>query len=311
MLVALLGELPQGQGWQVEDALRRLAGDTAPTAVLGADEASRHAARDAWAKWWQDNRGKVDFARLDGATRLLGYTMVVLLDQNRVMEMDARGRTRWYLDDLSLPLDVQMVEGDRILVAEHNANRVTERNLQGAVLWEKRIEGPLVAQRLPNGNTFIATRYQLVEVDRSGREVFARSGADETFMRAQRLPNGEILCVLSNGSAQRCVRYDSRGKEELSTFPVSVQTYGGRLDVLPGGGLLIPQHAADLLIEYDTAGKAVHQYTVAAPVAAVRLLNGNTLVTSMRDQKAVELDPAGREVWQYSPKTRVTRAWRR
>ena len=32
---------------------------------------------------------------------------------------------------------------------------------------------------------------------------------------------------------------------------------------------------------------------------AERLANGNTLVTSYRELRAVELDPAGKEVWQY------------
>jgi hypothetical protein len=50
---------------------------------------------------------------------------------------------------------------------------------------------------------------------------------------------------------------------------------------------------------------------VEEPVAAVRLPNGNTLVTSMTQNRAVELDRAGKEVWQYKGETRVTRAFRR
>jgi hypothetical protein len=45
---------------------------------------------------------------------------------------------------------------------------------------------------------------------------------------------------------------------------------------------------------------------------ATRLPNGNTLVTSMSPQRgAVELDPAGKEVWSYKADSRVTRAYRR
>ena len=97
------------------------------------------------------------------------------------MEIDADGRPRWQIDGLQQPLDVQLLPGDRLLIAEHSANQVTERNLRGEVLWEKRLgvraqadgeaDGPLVAQRLPNGNTFIATHTELLEVDRDGKEV--------------------------------------------------------------------------------------------------------------------------------------------
>ena len=57
------------------------------------------------------------------------------------------------------------------MVAEHNGNRVTERNRNGEIVWEQRVPQPLAAQRLPNGNTFIATQTQFVEVDPSGKPV--------------------------------------------------------------------------------------------------------------------------------------------
>ena len=47
------------------------------------------------------------------------------------------------------------------------------------------------------------------------------------------------------------------------------------------------------------------------PIVATRLPNGNTLVTSFNQQRAVEIDSNGKEVWEYKTDTRVTRAWRR
>jgi hypothetical protein len=41
--------------------------------------------------------------------------------------------------------------------------------------------------------------------------------------------------------------------------------------------------------------------------AAVRLLNGHTLVTFMNQPRAVELDRSGKEVWDYKAEGRVTR----
>jgi hypothetical protein len=64
-------------------------------------------------------------------------------------------------------------------------------------------------------------------------------------------------------------------------------------------------------VEYDSVGTVVWEATTEQPVAAVRLANGNTLVTSFTRNWAVELDRTGKEVWSYRANTRVTRAFRR
>ncbi len=64
-------------------------------------------------------------------------------------------------------------------------------------------------------------------------------------------------------------------------------------------------------MEQDAQGKVVWEVDFSMPIVATRLPNGNTLVTSFNQQRAVELDPHGKEVWQYKTETRVTRAWRR
>jgi hypothetical protein len=313
VLIDLLAQLPPEQAWPAEDLLFRLAEDKAPAVSLGADEASRQKCRDAWAAWWRDHGARVDLARLQGVPRLLGYTLVVLLDQGMIQELDAEKKPRWSVSGLDFPLDAQFLPGDRLLVAEHGGNRVTERNLKGDILWKKDISEPLVAQRLPNGNTFIAGRMQLIEVDRAGKEVFSHNFRNgHVVMKAQKLRNGEIALVTTNNlDSPRFVRLSPTGKE-LSSFPVLVQTSGGRIEVLPNGHVLIPLFGNGKVVEYDMDGKPVWEAAVEQPIAAVRLPNGNTLVTSMSQRRAIELDRTGKEVWEYKPfNTRVTRAWRR
>jgi hypothetical protein len=51
---------------------------------------------------------------------------------------------------------------------------------------------------------------------------------------------------------------------------------------------------------------------VEKPIAATRLPNGNTMITSMNPRVgALEVDRAGHIVWQFTADTRVTRALRR
>lgn len=315
VLINLLAELPPGQAQRAECVLVDLAQGEAPQVALGHDEASRARCRDAWLAWWRSHNSGLDLNRIEGGP-LLGYTMLVLLDQGRILELDPDDKVQWQMDGLDFPLDAQALPGGRILVAEHNGHRVTERNRRGEVLWEKKVEGPLVAQRLRNGNTFIATQAQLIEVDRDGKEVFVHGSPipGEYIMKAFKLPNGDIACITTPSITpqSRYVRIDSTGNTGPKDFPVNVKTYGGRIDVLPNGNVLVPEHANNRVVEYDRTGKVVWEASVSQPVAAVRLPNGNTLITSMNECRAVEFDRTGKnQVWEYKSDTRVTRAFRR
>jgi HEAT repeat protein len=318
ILIDLLPKLTLGQAWQAEDILYRLAEDRDPPQVsLGTDEPGRKKCRDAWAAWWKQHGDKVDLAKLSETGPLLGNTLVVLLDLGQVMELGPTKQVRWTMEGLVFPLDVQFLPADRIkgddriLVAEYHASRVSERKLNGEVVWQKRVGGPLAAQRLPNGNTFIATDSALLEYDKNDKEVMSVSLPNgERIMKAMKLANGDAGCLTSEG---RFVRLDKDGKE-VSSFKVDLATrlFGGRIHVLANGRVLVPHNAENKVIEYDVAGKEVWSVAVDQPVAATRLPNGNTLVTTMLPGRgAVEFDRNGHEVWNYRTNTRVTRALRR
>lgn len=312
-LIDVLAQVPLQDAWRAEDVLYRLAEGLEPPKVsLGTDATGRARCRDAWHAWWKEHGAKVDLTKLHESQRLLGYTVIVLLDVGRVLEVTNDKQVRWQVNDLRFPLDVQPLPGDRLLVAEYHGNRVTERDVKtGEVKWQKEITGPLVAQRLPNGNTFVATDTELIEFDRADKEALhITRTTGERIMKAMKLLNGEIACLTSD---MRILRLDAAGKE-LSGFQVSLGTrlYGGRIHMLPDGRVLVPHNSENKVVEYDSKGKQVWEVNVEQPVAATRLPNGNTLVTTMLPQRgAVEFDPQGQEIWSYRSTTRVTRAVRR
>jgi hypothetical protein len=323
-LIDLLVKLPKAQAWQAEDFLLRIAKERAPGISLGPDEAARRKCRDAWVAWWRQNERYIDLAQLAANNQLLGYTLVVMLDAGKVQELGPGNIPRYEIEGLQFPLDVQSLSDGRLLITENRANLVSERNRSGEILWSKHVRLPLMAQRLPNGNTFIATPLRLLEVDRGGKEVFScGSPTEEDIMKAQKLANGEIACVTGLRDGPRhFVRVDATGRE-LQKFSVNVITSGGRIDVLPAGQVLVPEKDNDRVVEYDADGKIVWQAKYPQPVAAVRLPNGNTLVTSFnadetgiplpRDRlvPAAELDRTGHVVWKYDSATRVTRVFKR
>jgi hypothetical protein len=312
VLIDLLAELSPERGWRIEDVLWRLAGDDTPAVSLGADAAARRRCRDAWLAWWRKHGERVDLARLDGERRQLGYTLVVELNRGfagRVLELDARGKPRWQIENLQYPIDAEVVGNDRVLIAEYRARKVTERDFEGDVKWEKTVPGILQGvQRLPNGNTFIVTRHQLLEVDREGREVASILRPSHDVMAARKLRNGDIVLLTLAGL---CLRVNRDGKELAQFTAGASYVMGTNFDVLPNGRVLVPQYTADRVVEFDRDGQKVWEVETAHPNSVVRLPNGNTLVGSMMNQRAVEVDRNGKEVWEYKAEGRLMRVRRR
>jgi HEAT repeat protein len=312
VLVALLTELPLERCWPVEDVLCRLAGEQTPNVSLGADEAARKKCRDAWAGWWARAAAGIDLAKLDLSQRQLGYTLVVELNRGlagRVRELDRDGQPRWQIDGLQYPIDAQVIGNDRVLIAEYRSHRVTERNFKGEVIWEKAVAGILQGvQRLPNGNTFVVTRNQLLEFDRDGKEVASLERPSHDVMAARKLRSGEIVLLTLAGMY---VRLDAAGRE-LGHFPAGANyILGLNFDVLPSGRVVVPQYSQSKVVEFDAEGEKVWEHEVANPISVVRLPNGNTLIGSMVNQRAVEVDRGGKEVWEYKAEGRLMRVRRR
>jgi hypothetical protein len=314
VLINLLTEAPLEKARRVEDYLFRVAGDEAPKVSLGRDDAARKKCREAWAAWWKDHGAKIDVARLTNAVSRLGYTLVVHREKTgtagRVVELDANGKVRWEIAGLQSPIDAQLLPGDRVLICEYTPKRITERNLKGEVLWEKKLATTqylVTAQRLPNGNTFIACRNQIMELDEKGKEIISIKRAASDVYAAQKLRNGQIALITLQGVY---TRLDATGKE-LQSFQVGrIAIYSG-IDVLPSGGVIVPLTAENKVAEYDADGKRVWEVAVQSPMSAVRLPNGNILIASAVGQRIVEVDRTGKEVWEHRLDGRPYRAQRR
>ena len=302
-LIALLSEAPADSAWQAEDFLVRLAGAKKPDATLGSDDAARKKARDAWAAWWKTNETTVKVVRRDGTRQHLGYTLVLeqynrFTGQGRVMEFDGAGKVRWEIGGLQSPMDARMIGGDRVLIAEHNFNRVTERDLKGNIKWTKQIFQPINCERLKNGHTFIARRNQLYEVDRAGKEIISIVRNQNYLMAAGRLRNGTFAFV---DNQNNYYLLDRTGKE-LKTFRMPIAPVGGNFyyNILPNGNVLMGQFNANKVTEVSRDGKKLWEATLQWPATCTKLPNGHILVACMNSQKVVELDRAGKTVRELS-----------
>jgi outer membrane protein assembly factor BamB len=304
-LVSSISSVSQWESSLLDHFLRKLLPTNPPPVGLPQPELQKE-----WAKRTTDS-SIIPEAQIAFNAKNMGKTLVVLLDAGRIIMLDSSNNILWKIDNLQFPLDAQILPDEKVLVAEHQGNKVTERNKKGEIIWEKKIDGPLAVQKLEDGSIFIASKTNIVFVDQKGKEISEFTPPNnEPIMKANIASNGDICLVLSTpqGNA-KFVRFD-KNKKPVATYDIDVRTSGGKVDILPNGNSLITEVYGNRVIEFNNEGKEVWKFECEQPVAAVRLPNGNTLVTSMTQMKALEIDPKGKEIWSYKSNTRVTRAFR-
>jgi hypothetical protein len=310
-LIALLDDAPLALAWRADDWLVRLAGETAPSLDGDpGDPAKRKLWHARWADWWSLNKNQVNLSKLDLAETLLGVTMTCEMDGigpvgGRISESDRAGNQRWTIEEnFSSPTDFQRLPGGRVLVAEHWGQRVTERDRRGKILRDwKLADKPVTCRRLPNGNTFIATYTEILEMSPAGKAVFSYKAQGMVYCACM-LRNRHILYINSSGNV---IELDAERKQVKSFMPqahANGAAYWASVEPLPNGRYLIALSGADRVVETDASGKIHWECTVTKATGATRLANGNTLVASCDGRFAVEVNRAGKEVWKKSTKGR-------
>jgi hypothetical protein len=294
VLIALLEELPMARAWEAEDALLRLAEETAPSVALAEGPAARARCALAWQAWWRSNAGKADLARLAPDHAGGGLLVVENWDQarqsGRVLELGPGGQVRWQVGGLHYPWDAQALPRGNLLVVEQN-NRVTERDRQGRVVWDKFFPNVFAAERLRDGHVFLACRHALLVVDREGRTVSSHPCASGTILAARRFRDGQTAYLTYQGTY---VRLDAAGKQ-VKTFTVPISNFGlSGADVTADDRVVVSVQSLNKVIEYDGRGKAAWEATVTGPLAPCRLRNGRTLVPSQVGNRIAELGPDGK-----------------
>jgi HEAT repeat protein len=303
-LVAGLASAPLRSVLHAEELLHRVAGERAPAAYVG--EGSPDGRRDAaaaWAVWWQREGPTLDLMGIDLADRRLGLMTICEYDSplgrpgGKVWECGRNGKPRWKITGVSGPMDARVLPGGRVLIAEHSGQRVTERDLTGAIKWQQPVKGnPIACQRLPSGNTFIATYHEVMEVTPTHQIVYIHNRGPGTYLfSAQKVPSGRIICMTAQGTI---IELDAITGKQLRMVNVMQGGWCG-VESLAGGKFLVAVMASGQVREVDASGKALAQWFFPGAFRATRLPSGHTLVASMTTRKIAELDRSGKTVWEH------------
>lgn len=81
--------------------------------------------------------------------------------------------------------------------------------------------------------------------------------------------------------------------------PKSVHGHFRHARLTPAGTILVAHMDNKKVAEYDSHGKELWSYAIESPWSAVRLPNGNTLITTNK-KLVIEVDSKGQTVWQLS-----------
>ena len=294
VLIALLADVPGDQAWQVHDVLSQLAGDKAPPGPEDNAEARKKASA-AWAQWWKENSAKVDLSRIaDPERNFLGYSLICESNTGQVVELDRDRKPRWSFGGLQFPVDAWVLPNNRVIIAELTGNKITERDMKGKIIWQQPTTGqPYNVQRLPNGNTFVATNSQISEYDRSGKQVLMVNGLGN-LTAGYKARNGHIFCV-ANG---QCVRLDATGKKIHTFNSGGSPSWVAGIDLLANGRILIT--LPNKVVEFEPDGKQTLDVNIVNVTTATGLPNGNILAGCHNTRRVVEVDRKGRVVWEYT-----------
>ena len=221
------------------------------------------------------------------------------------------------LISLAIPLNQCVAQSD---VPIHHSyivfgNRTAIIGETGEIEWEH-TGGSRDGFVLPSGNILIAWSNRVQEVTREKHVVFewTLSPENREIGTAQRLYNGNTL-VTELGPKPRLLEITPQGAvaAEVTLQPETenahMQTRMARQ--LRNGNFLVPHLLAFSIKEYAADGGVVSRFRTDFeelggrpaenwPFTAIRLDNGNTVVSLTHGNKVIELNPAGEIVWKVT-----------
>lgn len=182
------------------------------------------------------------------------------------------------------------------------------------IVWDSEKPGARDGYVLKNGNVLICWADEVREYNKDKEVIlsYKRKEKSMELSTAVRLRNGNTM-IVESGNNPQIVELNKQGQEILEvpikpeTDNIHMQTRMARK--LKNGNYLTPHLLAFAVKEYDPTGTVVNSFNTAFdefggkeaktwPFTAIRLKNGNTLVTLTNGNRVVELDAHGKITWQ-------------
>jgi hypothetical protein len=304
-LIGLLASKVEEVAWRAEERLQRIAGEASPIALEDNKPESRKAYQEKWTTWWKKSGAGIDLLKLPAEPPVLGLWVGIEYNTNSVWECGRDGKRRWTVSAEG-PMDAQVLPGNRVLIAEQTPKRITERDLKGNILWQfDTDEEAINCRRLPNQNTFVATRFSVMEVRPDKSIVYRYKIAEQYLHAVRRTANGHFIGITAAGTI-----YDiGPDGKKVRTVSLTAEGTWGDLDALPGGRYLVANYGVGFVREVDSNGQTLREVKIPDACGLDRLPNGQLLVSGQG--KAQIVDWSGKSYWEAKSSGCVRRVHRR
>jgi hypothetical protein len=212
---------------------------------------------------------------------------------NRVLMVDPTGKVVWQYgefgvagdgpDQLNTPVQSTFVPDFNVLITDQGNNRIIEVNYDKQIVWQypgddtnatDQLNAPNSAEMLANGHVLIADQgnSRALEVNSAGEivKIFSAGGTVNVLAFASRFTNGDTLLTDSGNS--RIVEVDANDNVVWQYFTTNAAPT-------------------------DAAG----DLSVAAPnpTRAIRLANGDTLISDQLNNRVIRVNSSGTIVADY------------
>ena len=170
---------------------------------------------------------------------------------------------------------------------------------------------------LSNGN-ILFTRMKYIALITPDKKVLWRydcdnsKGAEHTEVHAcQPIGQDKVMFVVNGLPPKLMVVNIKTGAVEVShelpySLPANPNGIHGqfrRARVTAAGTYLVSFLTMNCVVEYDRNFKEIWRYNIPSPWAAIRLKNGNTLITDEKESLTREVNTNGETVWEFNCKT--------
>lgn len=161
---------------------------------------------------------------------------------------------------------------------------------------------------LSNGNILFSRMQYIAEITPNKKVIWRYDAPKGTEIHAcQPIGLNKVMFVL-NGLPPKLFVINIKSNKvvvqhELPAPSKTDKVHGQfrRARVTAQGSYLIPFLEMDQVIEYDKHFKEIWKYQIKTPWAAIRLQNGNTLITDEQDILTREVNQKGETVWELRP----------
>ncbi len=186
----------------------------------------------------------------------------------------------------------------------------------GEVIWNSKKAGARDGYILKNGHILICWGDEVREYNRKKEVILSYKKTEESMElgTAVRLSNGNTM-ITESGYKPRIVEINKKGKV-VKSIPLKPETDNIHMQTrmarkLKNGNYLVPHLLAFAVKEYQPDGTIVKTFSTdyekfggrkaeTWPFTAIRLKNGNTLVTLTHGNRVVELNSKGQIIWEIN-----------